>query len=81
MVAETTLLGRMIDFMATSPSPQEILNMKATSREEERIDHLAHLSKEGRISSVDQQELDAILMAQHLMIRAKAIAYGRIKSK
>lgn len=76
-----TLLGRMIDFMATSPSPQKILEMEATPMEDERANHLIHLSKTGRISLVDQKELDAILMAQHLMVRAKAIAYGRINRK
>lgn len=71
----------MIDFMAGAPSPQEIMAIKATPAENERITYLLSLNTAGKISREEEKELDVILMANRIMTRAKAIAYGKLNGK
>lgn len=81
MVAQMTLLDRMIDFMATAPSTKEILEMKATPSENERISYLLHLNREGKLGREEKRELDAIEMAEHIMRRAKSAAFRKTSGK
>lgn len=81
MVAQMTLLDRMIDFMASAPSTREILEMKATPSENERISYLLQLNREGKLGRDEKRELDAIEMAEHIMRRAKSAAFRKTKGK
>ncbi len=79
MVAEQSILGRLIDFLSSQPTDQEIIAIKATEEEEERVDHLAAQKNEGVISKAEDEELYNSLLAEYIMGIAKANAYGRLK--
>lgn len=81
MVAQLSLLTRIFEFMSRQPTDEEILNIKASSEEEARLEYLAsrNLDSEG-LSEREQDELKEFLLAQHLMIIAKGHASGRLKA-
>lgn len=79
MVAELSILSRVVDFLSRFPSPAEVLSIKATSEEEDRIDYLIERKNSGGISELETDELKESLIAQHLMVIAKANALGVIK--
>lgn len=80
MVAQISTLGRLIDFLSSQPSDEDILSMKATEEEEDRVDHLSALKNEGNISQEEEQELYNALLAEYIMGIAKANAYGRVNN-
>jgi len=65
--------------MSQQPSDEDIVNIKATEEEEERLDYLSTRSHENQISPEEQDELNEFLLAQHLMVIAKGYALGRLK--
>ena len=80
MVAQLSALGRVIDFLSSRPDDEDILNLKATPEEEQRIDLLSSLRNEGLISQEQRDELHNCLLAEYVMGIAKANAYGRLNS-
>jgi hypothetical protein len=79
MVAELSLLSRMFDFMSQQPSAEEITQMKTTEEEDDRLDYLSIKSHNNQLSDEESDELKEYLLAQHLMIIAKANALGKLK--
>jgi len=79
MVAEISILGRIVDFLSSAPDDEAIISIKATRSEIDRLDHLETLRREGSISETELNELNATLIAEQMMVIAKANAYGRLK--
>lgn len=74
-----SLLTRMFDVMSQQPSDQEIVDIKATEEEEERLNYLSNRSHDNQLTSEEDDELKELLSAQYLMIIAKGFALGRLK--
>jgi hypothetical protein len=81
MVAELSLLSRMFDFMSRQPSAEEIADIKTTEKEEDRLDYLSMRSHTDQLSEEESEELKEYLLAQHLMVIAKANALGKLKRR
>ena len=79
MVAEVSILTRFVEFLSESPSPDAILALKATKEEEERVAYLqSRLGSEPYDEDLNR-ELDNYLLAEQLMVVAKAKAYRKLK--
>lgn len=79
MVAQASILGRVIDFLSNQPTDQEIIALRATEEEEERVDYLSGLQNMGEISKEEREELYNSFLAEYILGIAKANALGRAK--
>jgi len=76
MVAELSILSRVVNFLSRFPSPAQVVELKATKAEEDRIDLLIEKKNSEVIEEFEADELKECLIAQHLMVIAKANALG-----
>ena len=74
MVAELSLLSRMVDFLSTAPAPADIVVVKAKEAEEARMDYLTERKSDGSITPDEADELKECLLAHHMMVIAKGNA-------
>ena len=79
MVAELSILSRIVDFLSRVPSPAEVVSIRATQEEEQRLDYLSEKQRAGTITAAEADELKECLIAQRLMVIAKANALGSMK--
>lgn len=61
-----------IDFLAKSPSPQEIIDFKLSSESQERLEELLDNQQTNELTLVEQAELDTYRQINHLFIVLKA---------
>ena len=78
VIAEASLLSRMFDFLSRQPTAEAIVALKTMPSEEARWDYLDAKSSAGELTDEENDELKEYLLAQHLMIIAKANALGKL---
>jgi hypothetical protein len=64
----------MLDFLASSPTPQQIVDFKLPKDDQERLEELLEKNREERLSDVELAELDVYELVHHSVIRLKAQA-------
>jgi len=64
----------MLDFLATRPSPQQIIEFKISARSQERLEELLEKNREEVLSDEEIAELDVYELVHHSVIRLKAQA-------
>ena len=69
---EPSLLDEIADFLASSPTPDQLLSYHPSERIQERARKLLAKFKEGRLSDVEQRELDQFQHAEILIRLVKA---------
>ncbi|ELS02126.1 hypothetical protein Xen7305DRAFT_00018370 [Xenococcus sp. PCC 7305] len=62
----------ILDFLASKPTPEQIIAFRPTAQMQERLKTLLTLSKTGNLSITEQQELDEYERIEHLVIMIKA---------
>lgn len=80
MVAEISILGRVISLLSSQPTDEAIMAIKATEAEEERVDYLASLKNEGAITKEEKEELYNVLLAEYVIGIAKSNAFARMNN-
>lgn len=68
----------IIDFIASGPSPQEILAFKPSASMQNRVDELLEKKRESGLSESEAREVEQFLMVEHIMRLAKARARQRL---
>lgn len=68
----TRTASEVIEFLASNPSPQEVLDYHASERSQIRLQHLLTLNKAGLLGEAEQLELDEIQKIEHIVIMLKA---------
>jgi predicted transcriptional regulator len=64
----------MMDFLASSPSPQQIIDFKISDETQDRLAELLDKNREEGLTPGESTELDVYELVQHSMIRLKARA-------
>ena len=64
----------IIDFIAAGTTPEAVVAFLPSDSVQQRVAELVERSKDGRISSEEQSELEDYLQLEHIMIMAKARA-------
>lgn len=73
MPAERSYLwNEVIEFLASEPSREEILNYKISDVAQDRLEELMYLNREESLTPQEQEELDTFLQLDHLFIMLKA---------
>lgn len=71
----------VIDFLATGPSPEQIVAFRPTQANIERVSTLLSKNRQGTLSVDEEAELDKIEAHDHLMVRVKARARSHIQTE
>ena len=64
----------MMDFLATSPTPQQLIDFKISAAAQERLEELLEKNREEELTAAESVELDVYELVHHSMIRLKAHA-------
>lgn len=70
--------SEIIDFLATGPSPAEVLAYHVSDRAQERLHRLLAVNAAGLTTAEEQAELDEIQQIEHIMILLKAQAQEQL---
>lgn len=68
----TQTASKVIAFLSTNPTPQEVLGYHATERAQTRLQQLLALAKAGMLGETEQQELDELEKIEHILNYAKS---------
>ncbi|MCT7982880.1 hypothetical protein NG796_06200 [Laspinema sp. A4] len=62
----------ILNFLASTPTPEEIADFKPTPEMQDRLQTLLSRSKMGQLTPAEHQELDEYEQIEHLIIMLKA---------
>jgi hypothetical protein len=68
------LYKEILDFLVSSPTPEEIIDFKLSNSGQERLDDLLDKNGEAKLRSEESAELEQYLQYRHTMILLKASA-------
>jgi hypothetical protein len=69
----------IVDFIASGPSPQRLMEFRASTTAQDRVADLIQREKEGALGAEEISELEHHLQLEHIMRLAKARARLRIQ--
>lgn len=67
-----TIFDEITDFLATEPSPQQILDYYLSDALQIRLDELLDKNREDEITPIEREELEQFLSANQLMSMLKS---------
>jgi hypothetical protein len=70
-----------LDFIAQGTTPEKLTQFQFSPRTKEQIEDLVYRAKNGEITKEDKQELDELLLIEHLIMLTKAKAYQYLNSQ
>ncbi len=70
-------LVEIADFLATGPSPEQLLQFRPSPQLQARAEELLEKLKDGRLADEEQQELDEFKHTERLMRLVKARIHVR----
>ena len=69
----------ILDFLASKPTPEQILAFRPTAQMRERLKTLLTRSKTGELTTTEQQELDEYERIEHIIIMLKAGSFAYLE--
>lgn len=84
ITGETTAVPihqEMIDFLAASPTLEQVVDFKISDAAQERLEGLLDKNGEGELTEEERAELDRYFQYRHTMILLKAGARHAINSR
>lgn len=72
MAAVHPVYREMMDFLAASPTPQQIIDFKISAATQERLEELLDKNGDEGLTAAESAELDVYELVHHSMIRLKA---------
>ena len=84
IIGETTVVPihqEMTDFLATSPTLEQMIDFKISDAAQERLEDLLDKNREGELTEEEKAELDRYFQYRHVMILLKASARRAINSR
>jgi hypothetical protein len=73
--------SEIIDFLATSPSPEDVASYHVSERAQERLQRLLAMQQAGLASEEEQAELDEISQIEHIVVMLKVHAHEKLVKK
>lgn len=70
----------MIDFLASSPTPRQIIKHKVSPAVQQRLEELLDKNGERELTAEEAAELDAFRRVNHLMVLLKARAHRALQA-
>lgn len=69
----------IINFIASFPTPNEILAFKPSSFAQQRVEDLVYKKKESSLNELENIELDRFLLLEHMIRMAKKNAKKKLE--
>jgi hypothetical protein len=76
-----TVFDVITDFLATEPSPQEIIDYFLPEDLQARLDELLDQNGEGQLGDIEREELDEFLKADHMFSLLKTKMKLKLKNQ
>jgi hypothetical protein len=73
-----TLFAEIIDFLASTPTPEQIVAFKPSSHLEQRLSYLLEQNGEDALAAEERRELDEFLRMNHFMNMLKIRARQKL---
>jgi hypothetical protein len=70
-----------LDFIAQGTTPEKLTQFQFSQSTKEEIEDLVYRSKNGELTKEDKQELDELLLIEHLIMVTKGKAYQYLNSQ
>lgn len=77
---DAPVFRELIDFLASSPRPEQILAFKISPAAQARLSDLLYKNREASLTPAEETELDLFEQAEHFMILLKARARTLVHS-
>jgi hypothetical protein len=74
MSATRPLYQEILDFLVSSPTPQQVMDFKISPSAQARLEQMLHKNREEEATLEERTELETYLQFSHLMTRLKARA-------
>ena len=71
---------QVLDFLAGSPSAQEIIGFRPSAEAQDRFSELLELNRQRKLTLAETEELDHYIRIDQMVSLLKAKAYGRLDS-
>ena len=78
IAAPRTLFDEVSDFLISGPTPEEIIDYRASEELDERLHELLEKNREDILSSNEKTELDIFINIGHLLTMLKAKAHLKL---
>ena len=75
-----TVFDEMIDFLASGPTPKQIIAHKVSPKLQKRLETLLGKNREGGLTMAEAAEMNAFRQVNHVLIRLKARAQRALQS-
>lgn len=69
---------QVLDFLAQSPSAQELVNFRPSPDAQQRFSALLEQNREGTLSTQEEEELDHYILIERMMTLLKAKAFRHL---
>lgn len=70
----------VVEFIASSPTPEQVLNFRPSFEIQQRVEDLIHKKKTSALKPEEVAELDRFMFIEHIMIVAKKKAQKTLRS-
>ena len=71
----------ILDFLASEPTPEEIIAFRPTPEMQERLQTLLKRSKAGELTPTEEKELDEYERIEHLLVMLKSGSLPYIRNR
>ena len=78
MVVSVRLFDEVVDFLTSIPTPAQVVAYKPSAALQEQAERLLEKKRSGALTEDERQELDYLVVIEHLMRMAKARAFKRL---
>jgi hypothetical protein len=80
-IVQQAAYDEFVDFITSSPTLEQIADYTLSPEAQMRVDYLLSANRDGVMTPEERDELDAYLLAEHLMRAAKLRALEKLHSK
>jgi hypothetical protein len=75
-IPQASLSDEILDFLLSQPTPQQILELRASETAQERLRDLLDKNRQNALNDAERLELDVFIQLDNLVARLKARAKG-----
>ena len=75
---EPTPSDEVIDFLLSQPTPEQVIELRASNEAQERLRYLLDASRSSTLNDAERAELDAYIELDNLVARLKIRAHEKL---
>ncbi|MGI0479578.1 hypothetical protein ACN4EE_02185 [Geminocystis sp. CENA526] len=80
IVKTRKIYDEFLDFIAKGTTPEELTNFQFSDKVKEEIEDLVYRAKNAEITKEEKQQLEELVLIEHLIVMAKAKACQYLQS-